>query len=137
MEADMTTLSKQNFMKESAVALGTVALDGLSLPVPAPAAQRLEGTPAHGKAAVYFSRECSAEALKKLYAKVNGPITGKVARKLHTGKPHGQNILPREWVREFMKLVPGSTIVECNVLCASPRPLFKTEPKPNREKVYL
>lgn len=108
-------------MKGSAVALGTVALGGLSLPVPASAALGDEAMPADGKANVYFSRECSAEALKKLYARVNGQITGKVALKLHTGEPHGPNILPREWVRSFMELIPGSTIVECNVLYDSPR----------------
>ena len=121
MEADMTVLSRRDFMKGSAVALGTVALGGLSRPAPAVAAQATEGTPTDGKATVYFSTECSAEALKKLYAKVNGHITGKVALKLHTGEPHGPNILPREWLREFMELIPGSTIVECNVLYASPR----------------
>lgn len=121
MEVDMTALSRRDFMKGSAATLGTVALGGLSLPVPSLAAQRGEGTHAHGKATVYFSRECSAEALKKLYAKVNGHITGKVALKLHTGEPNGPNILPAEWVREFMELIPGSTIVECNVLYASPR----------------
>ena len=108
-------------MKGSAVALGTVALGGLSLPGPASAAQGDEAMPADGKANVYFSRECSAEALKKLYARVNAQITGKVALKLHTGEPHGPNILPREWVREFMEGIPGVTIVECNVLYDSPR----------------
>lgn len=112
----MTALTRRDFMKGSAVALGAVVLGG-SLPTPASAAQQNES----GKATVYFSKECSAEALKKVYSKVNGHITGKVALKLHTGEPNGPNILPREWIKAFMEQIPNSTIVECNVLYASPR----------------
>lgn len=52
---------------------------------------------------------------------VNQNITGNIAVKLHTGEPDGPNILPREWVKAFLTEVPHTTIVECNVLYASPR----------------
>ena len=63
---------------------------------------------------VYFTKDLSAEGIKKLYAKVNEGIEGKFAIKVHTGEPKGPNILPREWVKEFMSIVPNSTIVETN-----------------------
>lgn len=73
------------------------------------------------KAKVYFTREITPESLVKLYHKVNQGITGKTAIKLHTGEPNGPNLLPRELVRSLQEQIPNSTIVECNVLYASPR----------------
>ncbi len=72
------------------------------------------------KPKVYFTKDLSAESLIKMYRLVSGNITGKAAIKLHTGEPNGPNILPREWIRAFLKEVSG-TVVECNVLYASPR----------------
>ena len=43
---------------------------------------------------VYFTRDLSPEGLQKIYEKVNGCITGKVAIKLHTGEKDGPNIIP-------------------------------------------
>ena len=64
---------------------------------------------------VYFTRDLSANGLKKIYKKVNDNIDGNVAIKLHTGEPHGPNIIPREWVKEFMEeACPNATIVETN-----------------------
>jgi uncharacterized Fe-S center protein len=64
---------------------------------------------------VYFTRDLSAEGLRKMYERVNEHITGKVAVKLHTGEPHGPNIIPRPWVKElFEKDLPDATIVETN-----------------------
>ncbi len=64
---------------------------------------------------VYFTRDLSAEGLKKIYEKVNANICGKIAIKLHTGEPNGPNIIPRPWVEEFIKSeTPGATIVETN-----------------------
>ena len=73
------------------------------------------------KPAVYFTRDLSAEGLKKVYAKINQNLTGKIAVKLHTGEPHGPNILPREWVKDLLTQIPNGTIVETNVLYESPR----------------
>ncbi len=64
---------------------------------------------------VYFTRDLSAEGLKKAYAKINENLTGKVAIKLHTGEKHGPNILPRPWVKELIQNeIPNGTIVETN-----------------------
>lgn len=42
-------------------------------------------------------------------------ITGKTAIKLHTGEPHGPNIIPAAWVKEFMRTeLPEGTIIETN-----------------------
>lgn len=73
------------------------------------------------KAAVYFTRDISPAGLAKVYAKINENMTGKVAIKLHTGEPHGPNIIPPAWVKEFMTHIPNGTIVETNVLYDSPR----------------
>lgn len=66
---------------------------------------------------VYFTRDLSAEGLKKVYEKVNAEMTGKIGVKLHTGEPHGPNIIPREWVMKLMESEPelkNAAIVETN-----------------------
>lgn len=64
---------------------------------------------------VYFTRDLSAEGLKKAYRKINEHLTGKVAIKLHTGEQHGPNILPRPWVKDLIQNeIPNGTIVETN-----------------------
>ena len=64
---------------------------------------------------VYFTRELSAEGLRRVYERVNGMISGKVAVKLHTGEQNGPNIIPREWVKALLEQdIPGATIVETN-----------------------
>jgi len=108
-------VSRRDFLKGGAVALGTVAVARTLRTVdPVFAAQE-------AKAEVFFSRDLSAEGLRKLYARVNQGIRGKVAVKVHTGEPNGPNIIPREWVRALLPDVPNPTIVECNVLYPSPR----------------
>ena len=64
---------------------------------------------------VYFTRDLSAEGLKKLYRKVCAGITGRVAIKLHTGEQYGPNIIPHDWVESLVKSdLPEATIVETN-----------------------
>ena len=64
---------------------------------------------------VYFTRDLSAEGLKKAYEAVSGEIDGKVAVKLHTGEKHGPNIIPHAWVQALMEAdIPDGTIVETN-----------------------
>jgi uncharacterized Fe-S center protein len=117
------TISRRTFVKSSATAVGVLAaLGALSGVGPIFAASGAsESATATGKANVYFSRELSAESLRKMYALVNRPLTGKVAVKLHTGEPHGPNIIPREWVKALMPDIPKGTIVETNVFYESPR----------------
>lgn len=105
--------SRRDFLKNGAVAAGAIAAGVF------PGAGSVLG--ATQKAKVYFSRDLSSASLLRLYALVNQGISGKVALKLHTGEPNGPNILPREWVKAIQSSIPDSSIVECNVLYASPR----------------
>ena len=67
------------------------------------------------KSTVYFTRDLSPEGLKKLYARICAPLTGKIAVKLHTGEKNGPNIIPSAWVKEFLAAcIPEATIVETN-----------------------
>ena len=71
---------------------------------------------------VYFTRDLSAEGLKKVYEKVNENIGGKIAIKLHTGEQHGPNIIPSSWIKEFVKdECPDATIIETNTYYAGDR----------------
>jgi uncharacterized Fe-S center protein len=75
---------------------------------------------------VYFTRDLSPEGVQKIYERINQGITGKVGIKLHTGEPHGPNLLPIEYIKNLQSKIPGSTIVESNVLYGSPRRETKT-----------
>ena len=64
---------------------------------------------------VYFTRDLSAEGLKKIYKRVNADLSGNIAVRLHTGEKNGPNIIPREWVKELMKEeLPDASIIETN-----------------------
>jgi uncharacterized Fe-S center protein len=78
-------------------------------------------TAAQDKSPVYFTKDISVSGLLKIYAKINEGMTGKIAIKLHSGEPHGPNILPIELIKGLQAQIPNSTIVECNVLYPSPR----------------
>ena len=68
-----------------------------------------------GESAVYFTRDLSAEGLRKIFQRVAGPLTGRIGIKLHTGEPHGPNIVPRPWVEALIKNdLSGANIVETN-----------------------
>lgn len=64
---------------------------------------------------VYFTRDLSAEGLKKIVSRVSGQLFGKVAVKLHTGEKNGPNIIPRPWVKALIDAqLPNAAIVETN-----------------------
>lgn len=64
---------------------------------------------------VYFTRDLSAEGLRRIFSRVSGSLTGKTGIKLHTGEPHGPNIIPRPWVEALVKNdLPAANIVETN-----------------------
>lgn len=77
------------------------------------------------KPKVYFTKDISADGLKKLYALINQNLSGKIAVKLHTGEPNGPYIVKPDMVKEFMTVIPNATIVETNVFYASPRQTTK------------
>ena len=63
---------------------------------------------------VFFTQDISAIGLLEIYSKINAGITGKVALKLHTGEPHGPNILPHDMVKALQQRIPNSNLVETN-----------------------
>ena len=64
---------------------------------------------------VYFTLDLSAEGLRRIFSRISSNLTGKVGIKLHTGEPHGPNIIPRPWVEALVKNdLPGANIVETN-----------------------
>lgn len=86
----------------------------------APAGTKTESA-VQSKATVYFTSDISPEGLVKIYDKISQNVKGKVAIKFHTGEPHGPNILPVPMVKALQEHIPGSTLVETNVLYPSPR----------------
>lgn len=72
-------------------------------------------------ATVYFTSEITPEALVKIYDKISKDITGKVAIKIHTGEPHGPNIIPHDMVKMLQQHIPNSNLVETNTLYAGDR----------------
>ncbi len=75
---------------------------------------------------VYFTRDLSAAGLERIYKRISPSISGRVAIKLHTGEPHGPNIIPRSWVRNLIeKEIPGAVIAETNTYYDGSR--FTTE----------
>ncbi len=78
------------------------------------------------ESAVYFTRDLSAQGLQKVFDRVSEPLTGKIAVKLHTGEPHGPNIIPRPWVESLIQnALPSACIVETNTYYEGDR--FTTE----------
>jgi uncharacterized Fe-S center protein len=107
-------ISRRSFLKKSAIALGTVAVcnfKGISSAVAARQSQ----------SQVFFTKDISVNGLLKIYSKINQGMTGKIGIKLHSGEPHGPNLLPIELIKGLQPHVPNSAIVECNVLYPSPR----------------
>lgn len=123
----MADISRRDFFKAAGgVVLGAAAY-GLTGGMPPAWAKEnpaglgstkvLKGYKGPGSAAkVYFTKHIDADHLIKLYNLINEGIYGKTAIKLHTGEPHGPNILPRDMVKAFQAQVPDSTIVETNTL---------------------
>lgn len=64
---------------------------------------------------VYFTRDLSAEGLRRIAHRVSSGLKGRVGIKVHTGEPEGPNILPREWVAELVAAdFPDATLIETN-----------------------
>lgn len=104
-------INRREFLKNGAL-LGLAA----SLPVLRNIAFAAESDPV-----VWYWKECSEANLLKAVNKIKSHLPGKTAIKVHTGEPHGPNIIPPQWVEAVMDDLPGSAIVECNVLYNSPR----------------
>ena len=103
----MSEISRRNFVKLAGVTAAGVALYNFG-------GENVTAQPSAEKAKVYFTKNIDAEHLIQLYQKINSEIGGKVAIKLHSGEPHGPNILPRDMVQKFQAQIPNSTIIEAN-----------------------
>ena len=119
----MKEINRRDFVKMTGAAAAGLALaqvPGLGnafKQVPVVGSTYVPKTDGNGSSAkVYFTKHIDAEHLIKLYEMINEGIYGKVAIKLHTGEPHGPNILPQAMVKAFQANVPDSTVVETNTL---------------------
>ncbi|CAK7058375.1 MAG: hypothetical protein DELT_01311 [Desulfovibrio sp.] len=113
-----TNISRRSFLKGSALTVGGVALSGMVGGLGDALAASQSGSPGSD---VFFTKDISVDGLRKLYSRVNQKITGKIAVKLHTGETGAPYIIPADMVKGLMADIPGSVIVECNVLYNSPR----------------
>lgn len=62
---------------------------------------------------VYFTKNITPESLVKIYKKINSPLTGNIAIKLHSGEDGNQNYVKPEFVKDIIDFING-TVVECN-----------------------
>lgn len=102
-------ISRRDFLKTGAITIGTLALSGIGGIGSGIAAEQ-------NKSQVFFTKDISANGLLKIYSKINQGMTGKVGIKLHTGEPHGPNVLPRDMVKALQQHIPNSNLVETNTL---------------------
>jgi uncharacterized Fe-S center protein len=102
-------MSRRDFIRTGTIALGAFAVSGLT---------GAGSVFASGKdtSQVFFTADISAGGLLKVYSRISRQITGKTAIKLHTGEPHGPNILPRDMVKALQQSIPLSNLVETNTL---------------------
>ena len=127
----MKGMTRRNFVKMAGIAMATAAAGSLwqdktslAETADAPAAPKAAEGGDHyvapsqrqgGEAVVYFTRDLSAAGLLKAYDAIAQNMTGKVGIKLHTGEPHGPNIIPRPWVKTLIaEKLPKANIVETN-----------------------
>ena len=116
-------ITRRDLFKLAGVTALGAAVGQLNVAHAAPKAPKLNAAPVVGSknvtgtkfsgaaAKVFFTPKIDAPHLIKLYNMVNGEIFGRVGIKLHTGEPHGPNILPRDWVRAFQAQIPNSNII--------------------------
>lgn len=102
-------ISRRSFLKNGAIALTTAAALNFSSFASALGASKT-------KSQVFFTGDISANGLLKVYAKINRNIKGRTGIKIHTGEPHGPNIIPRDMVKTLQNHIPNSNLVETNTL---------------------
>lgn len=102
-------ISRRDFLQIGAVTLGAAALLDFAGLTSVFAADT-------GKSKVFFTADISSNGLLNIYSRIDEGIAGKVGIKLHTGKPNGPNIIPREIVKALQRSIPNSNLVETNTL---------------------
>ena len=123
-------ISRRKFVKLAGAALAVAALPGCGLAADKVSEKKTIQVSTAGKSGeryvpyserqgqesvVYFTRDLSSLGLLKIYDRISKDLGGKVAVKLHTGEPHGPNIIPRPWVKELLaERLLGANIIETN-----------------------
>jgi uncharacterized Fe-S center protein len=102
-------IERRTFLKGSALVLGCSAVGELG-------GIGAVASTSKNVSQVFFTPKLNGDALLKIYSRIKERISGKVAIKLHTGEPHGPNILPREMVNALQQSIPNSCLVETNTL---------------------
>lgn len=119
------SLSRRGFIRLASGAVVSVSAFGLagcaSAANTATNAAPTTSKTAANAAKVFFTNDISVKGLLDIYTHIKETIVGNVAIKLHSGEPHGPNLLPIELIKGLQPTIPQSTIVECNVLYGSPR----------------
>ncbi len=85
---------------------------------------------------VYMTTDISAEGLVKIYNALGATPQGKVAVKISTGEPGGNNYLKPELIKDLVATVNG-TIVECNTAYAGRRNTSEEHWKTVKEHGFL
>lgn len=107
-------ISRRSFMKKSAFALGAIAVADVS-------GIRKVVAASEEPSKVFFTKDLNAQGLLKIYGKINGEVAGRTSIKIHTGEPHGPNIIPREMVKALQQSIPNSNLVETNTFYVGKR----------------
>jgi uncharacterized Fe-S center protein len=110
------SISRRRFLKNSSLAVGTVAVAELTGIGRVFAQQQ-------GQSQVFFTKDISANGLLNIYAKLGRTLPGKVAVKLHSGEPGGHYFPAPDIIKGLVQSLNG-TIVECNT--AYPGKRFET-----------
>lgn len=127
---ERTPLTRRGFIKTS-VAAGGVLLASNLIPLAACSANSrreeepeenggLTNTPSGEAATVYMLTEISPDSLLRIYDALGRSASGKVAVKLSTGEPGGNNYLKPALIGDLVRKVNG-TIIECNTAYAGGR----------------
>ncbi len=102
-------IERRTFLKGSVLVLGCAAVGDFG-------GTRAVASTQKNASQVFFTPDINGDGLLKIYSKINQRINGKIAIKLHTGEPHGPNILPRDMVKALQQHIPNSSLVETNTL---------------------
>ncbi len=116
---NMSSMSRRNFLRLAGgvvIGMASYSVTGISA-----AAKVKDAWPDAAKSNVFFTNDISVKGLLEIYSRINNGITGKVGIKLHTGEPHGPNLLPIELIKGLQSKISNSSIVECNVMYPSLR----------------
>ncbi len=103
------------FFTALTVLLLTVSCNGMTAKI-----AQAENAPHESQPVVYFTKNITPEGVMAVYHAMDWEPTGKVAVKLSTGEPGGNNFLRADLIKDVVNTVNG-TIVECNTVYGEER----------------